>query len=185
MVRDPCSVKLGLDHGLALFLFADQLSSFFLCAAKTFADSKYVPVRVPHVHLADIPPHVSGRKSDLPPGSQALSVNLVNVVHADRHPRAFVGRFIAVWSKRGAVCPSATAPLAWQRKISHSPEPTALKVGGFPQSQHFLHPHFLNHVKLAVMSDAFNIGVMAFAFMLRSVARHLEKLEKGFRTTLS
>jgi hypothetical protein len=55
----------------------------------------------------------------------------------------------------------------WQRKISHSPEPTDPKVGGFPQSQHFLHPHFSNHVKLAVMSDTFNIGVMAFAFMLR------------------
>jgi hypothetical protein len=66
-----------------------------------------------------------------------------------------------------------------QRKISHSPEPTAPKVGGFPQSQHFLHPHFSNQVKLAMMSDTFNIGVMAFAFMLRkgSTASGLDKRE--------
>src|SRR5882762_4623405 len=55
----------------------------------------------------------------------------------------------------------------WQRKISHSPDPTAPKVGGVPQSQHFLQPHFLNHSKLLEMSDTFNIGVMCFAFMLR------------------
>src|SRR6266404_6096749 len=55
----------------------------------------------------------------------------------------------------------------WQRKISHSPDPTAPKVGGVPQSQHFLQPHFLNHSKLAEMSDTFNIGVMPFASMPR------------------
>src|SRR5260370_40481450 len=55
----------------------------------------------------------------------------------------------------------------WQRKISHSPDPTAPKVGGFPQSQHFLQPHFSNHAKLREMSDTFSIGVMPFAFMPR------------------
>jgi len=55
----------------------------------------------------------------------------------------------------------------WQRKISHTPDPTAAKVGGVPQSQHFLQPHFSNHTKLLEMSDTFNIGVMCFAFMLR------------------
>src|SRR5882762_754767 len=54
-----------------------------------------------------------------------------------------------------------------QRKISHSPDPPAPNVGGVPQSQHFLHPHFSNHAKLVAMSDTFNIGVMAFAFMRR------------------
>ncbi len=53
----------------------------------------------------------------------------------------------------------------WQRKISHSPEPTAPKVGGVPQSQHFFQPHFSNHAKLAAMSDTFKIGVMCFASM--------------------
>src|SRR6202035_5406250 len=52
-----------------------------------------------------------------------------------------------------------------QRKISHSPDPTAPKVGGVPQSQHFLQPHFANHTKLAEMSDTFSIGVTCFAFM--------------------
>jgi hypothetical protein len=56
------------------------------------------------------------------------------------------------------------APL--QRKISHSPEPMAPNVGGVPESQSFFHPHFSNHAKLAAMSDTFNIGVMAFAFMM-------------------
>jgi hypothetical protein len=51
----------------------------------------------------------------------------------------------------------------WQRKISHSPDPTDPKVGGVPQSQHFFQPHFLNHAKLAAMSDTFKIGVMCFA----------------------
>src|SRR5882762_2350494 len=55
----------------------------------------------------------------------------------------------------------------WQRKISHSPEPTAPKVGGVPQSQHFLQPHFPNQAKLAAMSETFSIGVIAFAFIVR------------------
>src|SRR6202035_5854688 len=54
----------------------------------------------------------------------------------------------------------------WQRKISHSPDPTAPKVGGDPQSQHFLQPNFSNHAKLAAMADMFKIGVTCFAFML-------------------
>jgi hypothetical protein len=53
-----------------------------------------------------------------------------------------------------------------QRKISHSPDPTAPKVGGVPQSQHFLQPHFPNHAKLAEMSDTFNIGVRCSTFIL-------------------
>jgi len=54
----------------------------------------------------------------------------------------------------------------WQRKTSHSPDPTAPKVGGVPQSQHFLQPHFSNQPKLAEISETFSIGVIAFAFML-------------------
>src|ERR1700731_1319257 len=67
----------------------------------------------------------------------------------------------------------AFAPLPWppwpptQRKISHSPDPTAPKVGGVPQSQHFLQPHFSNQAKLAEMSDTFSMGVTCFAFMPR------------------
>jgi hypothetical protein len=57
--------------------------------------------------------------------------------------------------------------LPWQRNISHSPDPTDPKVGGVPQSQHFLQPHFSNHAKLAGMSDTFKIGVMCFASIAR------------------
>ena len=53
----------------------------------------------------------------------------------------------------------------WQRKISHSPDPTDPKVGGVPQSQHFFQPHLSNHRKLRAMSDTFKIGVMCFASM--------------------
>src|SRR6267378_5482256 len=76
----------------------------------------------------------------------------------------------AVWSPSGPNV-ETFAPLPrppWpptQRKISHSPDPTAPKVGGVPQSQHFLQPHFSNHAKLAEMSDTFSIGVTCFAFM--------------------
>ena len=79
-----------------------------------------MPVRMPHVHLADTPWHIGRWERDVQP---------------------------------------------WQRKISHSPDPTAPKVGGVPQSQHFLQPHFLNHSKLAEMSDTFSMGVTCFAFM--------------------
>jgi len=73
---------------------------------------------------------------------------------------------VSAWSKRGGVRPLPRPP--WprtQRKISHSPDPPAPKVGGVPQSQHFLQPHFSNHAKLAEMSDTFSIGVTCFAFM--------------------
>src|SRR6266851_1240532 len=78
----------------------------------------------------------------------------------------------AVWSPS---CPNveAFAPLPrppwppWQRKISHWPDPTAPKVGGVPQSQHFLQPHFSNQAKLAEISETFSIGVTPFASMPR------------------
>jgi len=75
-----------------------------------------VPVRVAHVHLADVPRHISGWESDVQPGSHALFVDFVNVVHPDGHPGTFVGGFVAAWSKRGGVRPSATATLASQAK---------------------------------------------------------------------
>src|SRR6266700_5575424 len=59
----------------------------------------------------------------------------------------------------------------WQRKISHSPDPTAPNVGGVPQSQHLLQPHFSNQAKLAVMSDTFNIGVRPLAFVRGRITR--------------
>src|SRR5436309_478082 len=69
-------------------------------------------VRVAEVHLADVPGHVGWRKSDIQASGRALPVNLVNVVHPDRHPRAFVGRLVSVRSKRGSVRPLASTALA-------------------------------------------------------------------------
>jgi len=54
----------------------DTPASFFICALKALADPKYVPVRMPHVHLADAPRHVSGWESDVQPGSHALSCSI-------------------------------------------------------------------------------------------------------------
>src|SRR5216683_4262009 len=85
----------------------------------------------------------------------------------------------AVWSSSdGNVDVDVFAPLPrppcppWQRKISHSPDPTAPKVGGVPQSQSFFQPHFSNHPKLAAMPDTFNIGVMPFASIARKDTMH-------------
>jgi hypothetical protein len=82
----------------------------FIFSALT--DPKYVPVRVPHVHLADVPRHVSRWESDVQPGGHAVSVNLVDVVHPHRHPHAPVDSFVSARSKRGGVRPLAAAPLS-------------------------------------------------------------------------
>ncbi len=87
----------------------DSLLSHALNAS---ADPEYVPVRVPEVHLADVPRHVGRRESDIQPGGHALSVDLINVVHPHGHPSAFVGGLVSVWSKRGGIRPPAAAPLA-------------------------------------------------------------------------
>lgn len=79
---------------------------------KALADAKYVPVRVTQVHLAYVPRHVSRRESDVQPSGHALFVDLLNIVHPDGHPRALVGRFLSLRSKRGSVCPSASTALA-------------------------------------------------------------------------
>ncbi len=122
-----------------------------------------MPVRMPHVHLADIPWHIGRWERDVQPGGHALPVDLV-------HDTDIQTPLSAVSSPSGpnveAFAPRPRPPWPpWQRKISHSPDPTAPKVGGVPQSQHFLQPHFLNHSKLAEMSDTFSMGVTCFAFM--------------------
>jgi hypothetical protein len=81
----------------------------------TLADAKYVPVRMPHVHLADVPRHVGRRESNFYLGGHALSVDLVNVLHPHGHPHALVGRFVPAGSKCGTVrslAPTALASLA-------------------------------------------------------------------------
>src|SRR5260370_33259774 len=67
---------------------ANPKASFFRLALLALADPENVPVRMPHVHLADVPRHVGRRESDVQPGGHALSVHLVNVLHPHRHPHA-------------------------------------------------------------------------------------------------
>ena len=80
------------------------------------ADPKDMPVRMPHVHLADVPWHIGRWEGDVQPGGHALLVDLVHVVNPHGHPDALVSRFISVWSKRGGVGPPAAAPLAANAK---------------------------------------------------------------------
>jgi hypothetical protein len=71
-----------------------------------------MPVRMPNVHLADMPRHVGRGESDIQPSGNALSMDLINVVHPNRHPCALVGNFISIWPKRRGVRPLASASLA-------------------------------------------------------------------------
>src|SRR5262249_54367681 len=83
-----------------------------------------------------------------------------------RLPHAFVSFFVSVSLERSLVCASSSSSLSsLAQKISHSPEPTEPKLGGFPQSQHFFQPHFSNHAKLAEISETFNMGVSALTYM--------------------
>ncbi len=106
-----------------------------------------------------------GNVTSSPAARHCLWTSSTSLTHTD-----IQAPLSAVWSPPGPNV-EAFAPLPrppWpptQRKISHSPDPTAPKVGGVPQSQHFLQPHFSNHAKLAEMSDTFSIGVTCFAFM--------------------
>src|ERR1700733_13515651 len=63
------------------------------------------------VHLADVPWHIGRRKCDLQPGSDALRVHLVHVVHPNRHPDTLVARLVSVLLKRGGVRTAAAASL--------------------------------------------------------------------------
>jgi len=84
-----------------------------------------VPVRVPHVHLSDVPRHVSRWESDVQPGGHTVSVNLVNIVDPHRHPHALVGRFISVGFERRNVRTPASAslrPLAKKERAFARPD---------------------------------------------------------------
>src|SRR5713226_640499 len=108
-----------------------------------------------------------GKVTSSPARTHSLWTSSTSSTHTDIHTP-----LSAVSSPSGPNV-EAFAPLPrlpwppWQRKISHSPDPTDPKVGGVPQSQHFLQPHFSNHAKLAAISDTFKIGVRPLAFMER------------------
>jgi hypothetical protein len=89
---------------------ATQCLGFLLFGLESSADPEHVAIRMAKVHLADVPRHIAGRKCDFQPGSDALLVHLVHVVHPDRHPDTLVTLFVSVLLKRGGVrAPAATS----------------------------------------------------------------------------
>src|SRR5580700_11692672 len=119
-----------------------------------------------------------GKTTSRPSATHCLWTSSTSATHTDIHTP-----LSAVSSPSGpnvdAFVPLPRLPCPpRQRKISHSPDPTAPKVGGVPQSQHFFQPHFSNHAKLAGRSDTFKIGVMCFASMAR---KHITPLLYSFR----
>src|SRR5260370_27753010 len=102
---------------------------------------------------------VGGKVTSSPVATHCLWTSSTSSTQTDIHTP-----LSAVWSSSDgnvdvfAPLPRPPCP-PWQRKISHSPDPTAPKVVSFPQSQHFLHPHFSNHPKLNEMSTTFRLGL--------------------------
>src|SRR5467141_4172643 len=110
---------------------------------------------------------VGGKVTSSPAATHSLWTSSTSSTHTDIHtPLSAVSSPSAPNVDAFAPLPRLPCP-PWQRKISHSPDPTAPKVGGVPQSQHFFQPHFSNQAKLAPMSHTFSIGVIPFAFIMR------------------
>src|SRR5436305_12918249 len=68
-------------------------------------------IGMPQVHLARIPRHVRGGENHLQSRRHALLVDLVYIVHPDRHPNTLVCGFVTVWSEGGGVGASSAAAL--------------------------------------------------------------------------
>src|SRR5215475_3580114 len=89
-----------------------QSLTLLLFFADALANSEYMPVRMPHVHLANIPLHVRRRPSNVETLFQATLVNSINVVHPNRYPRSLVCAFISKRTERHLVVALASAALA-------------------------------------------------------------------------
>ena len=66
---------------------------FLLSGLESPTDPEHAAIGMTKVHLADVPRHIGGRKCDLQPGSDALLVHLIHIVHLDRHPDTLVALF--------------------------------------------------------------------------------------------
>jgi hypothetical protein len=66
-----------------ILVFLPDLRGFLFLRLKSPADPKHVAIRMAKVHLANVPRHIGGRKSDLQPGGDAVLVHLVHVVDPD------------------------------------------------------------------------------------------------------
>jgi hypothetical protein len=86
-------------------------SSLGRFVSSAFADTKNVAVRMPHVHLANIPGHICRREYNLNSSSHALLVGFVNVIHPHGHPHALVRRFVSARAKCRNIRSLAAAPL--------------------------------------------------------------------------
>src|SRR6266478_2498689 len=90
---------IGLRHG-----FRELCAVCALCGEifrllpllDPLADSKHMPIRVSHVHLAGLPRHVRRRKRHIQSPANAFPVHLIHVVHPHRHPRPLVPRLVSV-----------------------------------------------------------------------------------------
>jgi len=144
----------------SLFLFPNPL---------TYA--KHMPIRMPQMHLSHFPRHVMRRKRHIQPRRNAFPMHRIHIFHPHGHPRTFVARFVPIHLNVVAFVLLPRPPCApWQRNIwTSSPEYTAPNLGGVPQSHPFFQPHFSNHAKLVAISVTFNIGVIPFAFIARSI----------------
>ena len=75
------------------------------------ANPKNVPVRMTHMHFADMPRHASRWECHVQLSSHASSVDLVNIVHPHRHPHTLVCRLVSAWPECVSVRPFAAAAL--------------------------------------------------------------------------
>src|SRR5262249_24726455 len=105
-------------NGTACLTFVSIFGSWFIL--NPLADSEDMPVRVPHVHLPNIPCHVGRRPSDLESLLNAALVDGVNIVYPDLHPYAFVGRFIAFRAERhlDRALPTTTLTVLAQKDLA-------------------------------------------------------------------
>src|SRR5262245_11687730 len=69
-------------------------------------------VRMPHVHLPNVPCHGRRRPSNVELLFNAMLVNSIHVIHPNRYPGSLVGAFIASWAERHFVIALASAALS-------------------------------------------------------------------------
>jgi hypothetical protein len=74
-----------------------------------------MPIRMAHVHFANVPGHVGRGPGDLKALLKAMLVDGINIVDPDRHSNTFVSGFVAFGAERhldGAFATTALGVLA-------------------------------------------------------------------------
>ena len=131
-------------------------------------------VRVPDVHLANIPGHVGWRPRDVETLFEAAPVDGVDVIDPDGPiPRSLVSRVVALWAETsGSRALLPRPPWAFsQRKISALVAADPTKVGRkSPTPMPSSTPSFSNQEKLCWISDTLRIGVSRVTCMVTSIS---------------